>query len=401
VAVTSHPLGALIDPVGPAEFRATYWERQPLHVARPLPSWCGELPSIADLDAIISLTPPPGDTSNDVRLVRTTPAGSEDMPVARTMDGRPDMSGIYRAYASGWTVIVNALHLRDTRVARLALAIARELGHRVGVNLYFTPAGSQGFNAHVDGHDVFILQLDGHKSWRVFPAEYPLPLEDQDVPIDTSRLRTPLLEVTTGPGHVLYVPRGFIHDGAAQSEASMHLTIGIHVLRWIDVVEAALREAALHDVRLRRTAPPLDAGDRRAVDVIGRELAALLRRTPARKALPAALKRLRDAQDRRYQRSPDPQFRAIELARSLRGATEVMQRIGLRPRVVRGSERAQIEFGNRRVSAPLSVAPALDFVARTERFRVQDLPEPLTGRSKIVLARRLIQEGLLTIATSS
>ena len=395
--MTARVLPALIDPIAADVFRSEYWEQRPLHVARPLPPWCGTLPAIGDLDAIISLTSPPGDAANELRLVKTSPHGTEELPVPRGADGRPDMSSVYRAYAAGWTVIVNTVHQRDTRVARLALGVGRDLGHRVGVNLYFTPAGSQGFKAHVDGHDVFILQLEGRKSWRVFPPGYPLPLQDQDVPIDGGRLDHPLLEVTTEPGHVLYIPRGFIHDGAAASEASMHMTIGVHVLRWIDVLEAAVREAALHDVRLRRTAPALDDADRRHVNTVARELSRLLRRVPVRKAAAGALRQLRDKQDRAYQRSPDPQFRAIERARSLRGATEVVQRIGLRPRVVRGPQRAQIEFGNRRVSAPLSAAPALEFVARTERFRVKDLPEPLTSRSKIVLARRLIQEGLLTI----
>lgn len=31
------------------------------------------------------------------------------------------------------------------------------------MNLYLTPAGAQGFQAHMDGHEVFVLQLDGPK----------------------------------------------------------------------------------------------------------------------------------------------------------------------------------------------------------------------------------------------
>lgn len=389
-------LTALLDPVAPDAFRLDYWEQRPLHVARPLPAWCGTLPAIGDLDAIISLTSAPANVANELRLVRNGAEGSEDLAVERGADGRPDMSTIYRAYASGWTVVVNAVDQRHPHVARLSLGVGRALGHRVGVNLYFTPSGSQGFHAHVDGHDVFILQLEGRKAWRVFPPDYLLPLEEQRVPVHRDRLGPPLLEVTLEPGHVLYIPRGFIHEGAAEDEASMHLTIGIHVLRWIDVVEAGLRELAVEDVRFRRTAPALDMGEKQ-LDAIGRELSALLKSVPGRDAAARAMARLRDRQHRAYPDSPDPQFKAIEQARSLSGGTEVMQRLGLRTRVVRDEARVRIEFGTRSVSAPLSVAPALDFISTHPRFRVQDLPESLSGESKIVLARRLIHEGLLTI----
>jgi hypothetical protein len=45
------------------------------------------------------------------------------------------------------------------------------------------------------------------------------------------------------------------------------------------------------------------------------------------------------------------------------------------------------------------VASALEFVSAHERFRVDELPGGLSPQSKIVLIRRLIQEGLLRIVT--
>ncbi len=390
-------LERLLYPLTPDAFKADYLEKQPLHLARPLPGWCEELPSIATLDAIIALSPAPMTVQNELRLVRTTAEGSEDLPVERASDGRPDMSALYRAYATGWTVVVNSLHLRHPAVSRLALGLSAELGHPIGVNLYFTPAGAQGFQAHVDGHDVFLLQLEGEKSWRVFPPDYALPLEDQRVPVKKDQPGAPLIEATTLPGHVLYIPRGFIHEGLAQAGASMHLTIGIHTVRWIELVEAGLRGLAEEDVRFRRTAPPLKPENASLVAEAGRELAGMLQSVDARAIVEKAMIRLLANQNRAARQSPDPQFEAIERARTLKPETEVIRRIGLRPRVVKDETRARIEFGTRSVSAPLSAAGALDFVATRERFRVEELPGDLSENSKIVLARRLIQEGLLTI----
>jgi hypothetical protein len=46
-------------------------------------------------------------------------------------------------------------------VRRLAEAFESELGHRVSVNLYLTPPGAQGFEAHYDWMDAFVLQVRG------------------------------------------------------------------------------------------------------------------------------------------------------------------------------------------------------------------------------------------------
>ena len=44
-------------------------------------------------------------------------------------------------------------------------------------------------------------------------------------------------------------------------------------------------------------------------------------------------------------------------------------------------------------------APALRFIAAEPRFAVRSLPDSLANESKLVLARRLVREGLLAIAS--
>jgi lysine-specific demethylase/histidyl-hydroxylase NO66 len=42
------------------------------------------------------------------------------------------------------------------------------LGSMVGANMYLTPPGTQGFAPHYDDVEVFILQLEGKKRWRLY-----------------------------------------------------------------------------------------------------------------------------------------------------------------------------------------------------------------------------------------
>ena len=53
----------------------------------------------------------------------------------------------------GFSVVINRLQRRWRGVAEVALALEDVLGHPVNANLYMTPPGSQGFEAHFDWMD--------------------------------------------------------------------------------------------------------------------------------------------------------------------------------------------------------------------------------------------------------
>ena len=54
--------------------------------------------------------------------------------------------------------------------------------------------------------------------------------------------------------------------------------------------------------------------------------------------------------------------------------------------------------GDREVEVPAWIRPALEEVQRRERFTPADLAEHLDERSRLVLCRRLVREGLLTLS---
>src|SRR5262249_642839 len=68
-------------------------------------------------------------------------------------------------------------------------------------------------------------------------------------------------------------------------------------------------------------------------------------------------------------------------------------------RVLQNDAEAPIEFAGHRVAGPARIAAALRFVTCTDRFAVHEMPGELNEQSKVVLARRLIREGLLIPST--
>jgi len=137
----------------------------------------------------------------------------------------------------GATLIIDQIDERIPEVNQLASAIQYELGigHRTQVNGYCSWPGTQGFDCHYDTHEVFILQMEGCKEWFVFPETIKAPLSsstEADPPESE-----PYIHTTLYAGDVLYIPRGHWHYAIAQDQPSLHLTLGVHCHKGIDIFD--------------------------------------------------------------------------------------------------------------------------------------------------------------------
>ena len=140
---------------------------------------------------------------------------------------------IMELFASGHTVVLQALHRFWPPLVEFAGALSEDLGHPVQINAYITPRQSQGFSAHYDVHDVFVLQIAGSKRWIIHDPVHPDPLPSQPWTgyrraVESRAAEDPRADDVLGEGDVLYLPRGFIHSAEALGGVSVHLTIGIH-----------------------------------------------------------------------------------------------------------------------------------------------------------------------------
>ena len=159
---------------------------------------------------------------------------------------------VLRLFTDGSTIVLQGLHRTWEPVGDLAARLGTELGHPVQVNAYITPPLSQGFSAHYDTHDVFVLQIAGQKHWRIH--EPVIHLADTGwntvaAEVAARASEAPILEATLTPGDCLYLPRGFIHSAAALGGTSIHLTFGIHAVTEAQIVAAVLEQVQDSDWR--------------------------------------------------------------------------------------------------------------------------------------------------------
>lgn len=304
------------------------------------------------------------------------------------------------AFTEGATLVFQSLHTYWPALGRFCAGLAAELGHVTQANAYLSPGAARGLAVHYDTHDVFALQVDGTKHWEVFAPVFPDPLafqhwadvrspDDPPTPAPAPD-EPPVLDVTMAPGDCLYLPRGFVHRAWTTSETSLHITIGVHARTWFHAVKDLARLAA-DDPSLRATL-------RGGVDEKPEALRTLVHEWLDRQAEPALAETLRLDVGRQLAESAGYHAgRLVEATRTVDDATRVRPRnAGLLALSSDGRE-VVLRSPDHEVRLPVRVRPAIEVLLGQPSTVVADLAPLLDEAGRLVLVRRLLADGILTI----
>lgn len=402
--VTHRPALSRCVAVEPAKFAATYWGR------RPLLSRAAELANptgftdLLDRDAADELLSQRGLRTPFIRVARGgevlaesayTGSGGAGAEIGdQVLDER-----VLGLYAAGATLVLQGLHRIWPPIIAFTGELAGTLGQPLQVNAYLTPPGNQGFATHYDTHDVFVLQVQGHKRWRIHEPVLPDPLPRQTWSgrADEVAARSegaPVLDVVLGPGDALYLPRGWLHSATAQQESSLHLTVGVRASTRFTLVETLL-DLAVNEPALRASLPfGVDPTDPKEIAAETSATVEALRDwldTVTPHLVAAELRR------RTWPATRPAPLRPLAQADVIRGLTAddlVTLRPGLRWRLgVPADDRVDLQVFDRTVSFPSHCVPALRVLLAGGGVRVGDLPG-LDDEGRLVLARRLLREAI-------
>jgi ribosomal protein L16 Arg81 hydroxylase len=388
-------LSHLIHPVSTAEFMRDYWEKKPLVVTRQDPGYYAELLSLQDVDHIL--------TTSSVRNanLRVMHQGKET-PISELLDGEPGggiggLEALYARYRQGSTIVLNALHERWEHLAALCRSLASELTATFQVNVYLTPRGARGLRTHYDTHDVFVLQVEGTKHWRIFDAPAHLPLANQPF-VEEKHAPTgePIYDFDLQPGDLIYIPRGFTHDATSNEVASLHLTVGVLPVLWTSVFRSAVSSVIEADPRFRESLPPgfaRNAGLQREAEKRFTDLLEVLRAgLSAEPAVAGAVTRAL------LGRHPVLEGHLLDLEEEITvtPTTRVHRRPGIQYRLARQNGHVSLEFHGKTVKLPGHVEDDVRYVTEAATFTAANLPGRLDEPGRVVLVRTLLREGFLT-----
>ncbi|MCO8588928.1 cupin domain-containing protein [Burkholderia multivorans] len=212
------PLGApppdlptpLLGGLTPAQFMRRYWQKKPLLIRQAMP---GVKPPVTR-DALFELA---ADYDAESRLI------THFRNKWQLAHGPFEPGSLPAVTRDAWTLLVQGLDLH-VDAARALLDRFRFIPDARLDDLmisYATNGG--GVGPHFDSYDVFLLQVEGRRRWRI-GAQQDLSLQ-AGVPLKILANFEPTDEWVLEPGDMLYLPPHIAHDGIADGEC-MTCSIG-------------------------------------------------------------------------------------------------------------------------------------------------------------------------------
>jgi 50S ribosomal protein L16 3-hydroxylase len=186
-----------------AEFLKRHWQKKPLLARDALTRYAGafsreNLFALCERDDIES------------RIVRRTRERWE------VEHGPFRRRALERLPPTNWTLLVQGVETALAPAARLLREFAFVPYARLDDLMVSYAAPQGGVGPHFDSYDVFLVQSQGTRRWRVSRPRDPELVAD--APLKILRNFTPDREWTVAAGDVLYLPPRHAHDGIAVDE---------------------------------------------------------------------------------------------------------------------------------------------------------------------------------------
>jgi 50S ribosomal protein L16 3-hydroxylase len=213
----------LLGNITPAQFLRDYWHKKPLLIRQAIPGF----KPLLKFDKLAELA-----RQNHVesRLV-TLANGQWDMQHGPLTELPPRTQ-------REWTMLVQGANLYDERADELLREFRFVPDARLDDLMVSYATDGGGVGPHFDSYDVFLLQAQGKRRWRI-GAQQDLSLVD-GLPLKILANFEPEQEFVLEPGDMLYLPPHYAHDGVAEGEC-MTYSIGFRSPAYQELGEAFLQ----------------------------------------------------------------------------------------------------------------------------------------------------------------
>jgi 50S ribosomal protein L16 3-hydroxylase len=241
----------LLGGLSPAQFMRRHWQKEPLLVR----------------GAIADVVPPIGRAAL-FELARRDDVESrliaQEQGRWRLRHGPFARRALPPVSRAGWTLLLQGLDLHLPAAHALLARFRFVPDARLDDLMLSWASDGGGVGPHVDSYDVFLLQVQGRRRWRI-GRTHDAALRD-DVPLKMLRGFEAEAEWLLAPGDMLYLPPNWAHDGIAEGEC-MTCSIGFRAPRrerlgrdvlqaLVDGIEVAEDEPIYRDARQAATAEP-------------------------------------------------------------------------------------------------------------------------------------------------
>ena len=246
---------ALLGGLSPQVFLRHHWQKRPLLVRRALPGFRG----VIEKRALFALA---ANRDIESRLVERR---GKHWQVTHGPLPNLRLSRLVRSGTRDWTLLVNGVNHHQAQAERLLRRFAFVPQARLDDVMVSYAAPGGGVGPHFDSYDVFLVQGQGRRLWRLArPRNFALL---PGAPLKLIAGFQAEEEILLEPGDLLYLPPGWGHDGVAL-DACYTCSIGFRAPRGAELAaafldhlhERGLPDADYRDPGLRPTVRPAQIG---------------------------------------------------------------------------------------------------------------------------------------------
>ena len=197
----------LLGGMSPRQFMKRHWQKKPLLVR-------GALPGFSPLLASSELFGLAGRDEVESRLVVQDGSDWQFRPGPFPRRALPALS------RPGWTLLVQGVDLHHAPAHELLAQFRFVPQARLDDLMISWASDRGGVGPHFDSYDVFLLQAQGRRRWRI-GRQKNLALRE-GVPLKILADFEPEEEYVLEPGDMLYLPPRWAHDGIAEGECQTY-----------------------------------------------------------------------------------------------------------------------------------------------------------------------------------
>lgn len=161
-------------------------------------------------------------------------------PIFYLESGKVAAAKLERLMSHGASVIVAELNPHVPALETLCAAIRERTAETIVAGAIATTGDGGALRYHYDEDDLFIVQLEGSKRWRIYgpPVAYPVAGMAAN-PAPTSE---PVFDDVLKPGDTLFLPAGYWHQCSNERDLSLHLGIFFKPITTYNAVKSLLPE---------------------------------------------------------------------------------------------------------------------------------------------------------------
>jgi len=196
-----------------------------------------------------------------------------------TANGLAKPEAITALLAGGASLIFRGLERHFPALAAVCRDIAKRTSETSLADAIVTTGPGGALRFHYDMEDMFVVQLEGSKRWKVHDERIVNPVQPSPPLVEPRD--GPMFDEVLHPGDTLFLPSGYTHHCDNGPELSLHLVIGFTAPTGYHAVNALLARLAEEDLFRVPLSRVTDAAQRAQLEErIKQRLAELMEQTP-------------------------------------------------------------------------------------------------------------------------